>query len=114
MAMDDRATLQHHRWENVREEVITPLITRRAIHTAGMTVVQLTYKKGAVVALHSHVHEQATTLLEGALRLEVGDQPVLLKPGETLCVPSNVPHRAEALEDSRAMEVFVPARTDWT
>ena len=110
---DDRSKLQHYRWENVREEAISPLITRRAIHTAGMTVVQLTYKKGAVVPLHSHVHEQATTLIAGALRLEVGDQPIFLKPGETLCVPSNVPHMAEALEDSRAMEVFVPARTDW-
>lgn len=110
---DDRAKLQHCRWDSVREETVNPLITRRVVHMAGMTLVQLTYKQGAVVPLHSHVHEQATTLIAGALKLDVGDQPVVLRPGETLCVPSGVPHMAEALEDSRAMEVFVPARTDW-
>jgi quercetin dioxygenase-like cupin family protein len=110
---DDHAKLQHYRWEDVPEETISPLISRRAIHTDGMTIVQLTYKRGALVALHSHVHEQVTTLMAGALRLEVAKQPVVLRPGESLCVPSNVPHMAEALEDSRAIEVFVPARTDW-
>jgi quercetin dioxygenase-like cupin family protein len=111
---DARSNLQHRRWDDIPEEVVNPSITRRVIHTAGMTIVQISYKQGAVVPLHSHVHEQATTLVAGALRLEVADQPIVLRPGETLCVPSNVPHMAEALEDSRAMEIFVPARTDWS
>jgi len=110
---DDRAAVQQFRWDDVPDEVISPFITRKAIHTAGMTIVQLTYKRGALVPLHSHVHEQVTTLQAGSLRLEVDKQPFVLRPGESLYVPSNAPHLAEALEDSRATEVFVPARTDW-
>jgi quercetin dioxygenase-like cupin family protein len=30
-----------------------------------------------------------------------------------LLIPSNVPHRVVALEDSLALDVFSPVRTDW-
>lgn len=106
--------LQHIRWDDVPEEAVNALVTRRVMHTPAMTIVQLAYKRGAVVPLHHHVHEQVTTLMAGSVRIDVDGRPVLLRPGESLCVPSDVPHLAEALEDSRAVEVFVPARTDWT
>jgi len=30
-----------------------------------------------------------------------------------LLIPSNVPHRVVALEDSLALDVFSPVRVDW-
>jgi quercetin dioxygenase-like cupin family protein len=37
---------------------------------------------------------------------------VLLNPGDLLPIPSNVPHGAEALEDSVLIDVFTPPRED--
>ena len=33
--------------------------------------------------------------------------------GEVLCIPSNVPHAVEAMEDSVVVDVFAPSRDDW-
>jgi quercetin dioxygenase-like cupin family protein len=78
-----------------------------------MTIIQLAYKKGGVVPLHHHVHAQVTMVESGSLRMHMKGQSTVVKGGESLEVPSNAPHLAEALEDSSVIEVFVPARTDW-
>jgi quercetin dioxygenase-like cupin family protein len=38
---------------------------------------------------------------------------VTLRAGEFLLIPSNVPHRAEALEDTVDVDIFSPIRHDW-
>jgi quercetin dioxygenase-like cupin family protein len=76
-------------------------------------------KKGAVVPLHSHENEQMTYILDGLLRLWVGaegssSQRVYdVRSGEVLAIPANLPHRAEALEDTLDLDVFCPPRQDW-
>ena len=101
------------RWSNLPEEPVNALVTRRVIHTPAMTIIQLAYKQGGVVPLHHHPHAQVTTVQSGSLRMETNGQSVVVRAGESLDVPSNAPHLAEALEDALVTEVFVPARTDW-
>jgi quercetin dioxygenase-like cupin family protein len=36
-----------------------------------------------------------------------------VRAGEVLCIPSNMPHKAEALEDCVDMDIFYPPRQDW-
>jgi quercetin dioxygenase-like cupin family protein len=38
---------------------------------------------------------------------------ILVKAGEVLVIPSNVPHRALAVEDTLDLDVFAPPRQDW-
>ena len=53
--------------------------------------------------------EQITYLLEGALKFIVQGEEILVRAGEVLVIPSNVPHRAEALEDSLDLDIFCPS-----
>lgn len=72
--------------------------------------------KGCVVPKHSHENEQLTYILEGAMRFWVGEdesQVVDLAVGDVLHLPSNVPHRAEALERTLDLDIFSPPRQDW-
>jgi quercetin dioxygenase-like cupin family protein len=72
--------------------------------------------KGCIVPKHSHDNEQLTYVLEGVLRFTIGeaqDEIVDVGPGEVLVIPSNVPHRAEALEDTLDVDIFCPPRQDW-
>ena len=65
---------------------------------------------------HSHENEQFAYVLEGALLFRIGDdqsEVVVVRAGEVLHIPSNVPHSAEALEDTLDLDVFVPPRQDW-
>jgi len=63
--------------------------------------------------------EQLTYIVEGALRFWIGDpeagevQEMVVAAGEVLYIPSWVPHRAEALEDTFDLDVFSPPRQDW-
>jgi quercetin dioxygenase-like cupin family protein len=68
-----------------------------------------------VVPTHSHVSEQITWILDGAMKLWVGqpEKEVLLTPGSFLVIPPDVPHRAEAMEDTVDIDVFSPIRQDW-
>jgi quercetin dioxygenase-like cupin family protein len=105
--------MERYDWEAVPKEAMGPLIVRQIIHTPDLTLVRGTFKRGAVVALHQHVHEQVTTVLSGRLRLEIDGEATVLTPGELARIPSNLPHVAEALDDTVVLDVFTPARTDW-
>jgi quercetin dioxygenase-like cupin family protein len=37
----------------------------------------------------------------------------IVRAGEVLVIPSQVPHQAEALEDTLDLDVFSPPRQDW-
>jgi quercetin dioxygenase-like cupin family protein len=62
---------------------------------------------------HSHVSEQISYIVEGALRFTVGSEDVVIRSGQVLIIPPNVPHSAYALEDTMDMDLFSPIRQDW-
>jgi quercetin dioxygenase-like cupin family protein len=69
-----------------------------------------------VVPRHQHANEQITYVLEGALRFRLGpagDEQVDVRAGEVLTIPPDLPHSAEALEDTLDVDVFDPPRQDW-
>jgi quercetin dioxygenase-like cupin family protein len=100
-------------WRDVSVEEVSPLQTRKVIHTNQATVVRIFSKKGATVPLHHHVHEQITMVISGCFRFEMDGKTLLLQTGDVLHVPSNVPHQGEAIEDCETLELFTPAREDW-
>ena len=78
-----------------------------------MTIARITLRSGALVPRHEHPHEQVATVLEGRLRFVVGGEEQVVSAGESVFVPSGVPHEVEALEDSLVLDVFSPVRDDW-
>ncbi len=104
------------RWEEIPREKVTDQISRRLITGQAMMLAHVFLAKGAVVPKHQHHNEQFTYILEGALRFWIGDdqqQVVDVRAGEVLHIPSNVWHKAEALEDTLDMDIFSPPREDW-
>ena len=105
-----------YRWEEMPRETVSPMLDRRLITGDRMMLAHVYLKKGCIVPKHSHENEQFTYILEGALRFWIGDdggEEVVVRAGEVLHIPSNVPHKAEALEDTLDVDVFDPPRQDW-
>jgi len=100
-------------WEEVRTEVMNPALKRKVITGEKAMVAQVFIEKGGVVPEHHHESEQLTYILEGALEFELEGQKVVVHKGEVLHIPSNVPHRAVALEDTLDLDIFSPIREDW-
>jgi quercetin dioxygenase-like cupin family protein len=107
----------HYRWDDIPKEALRPDLGRRLISTDRMMIAQVFLEKGALVAKHEHENEQLTWIVEGTLRLwlgEDGDEEMFdVAAGEVLHIPSHVPHRAEALEDTLDVDIFQPPRADW-
>ena len=70
-------------------------------------------KKGSKVPSHSHPHEQTGYLISGQMRLNIGEASFDVGPGDSWCIPGNVEHYGETLNDSVAIEVFSPVREDY-
>ena len=70
-------------------------------------------KKGCIVPEHSHVNEQFTYILDGALKFWIDGKVIVVRSGEVLTIPPNMPHKAEAVEDTIDVDVFTPPRADW-
>ena len=105
-----------HRWNDMEKERVNDMLDRRLITGERRMLAHVYLKKGCIVPKHSHENEQITYILEGALRFKLGDdqkEVVTVSAGEVLHIPSNLPHEAEAVEDTLDVDVFSPPRADW-
>ena len=105
--------MEHYTWESVALEHMSEVISRKIISGEKAMVAQVFLKKDAVVPEHNHESEQITYILEGALKFELDGKEVIVRKGEVLRIPSWMPHRAVALEDTLDLDIFSPIRKDW-
>lgn len=92
---------------------ITRGFTARMFHTEGMTLAYVDVEAGAELPEHAHFHEQVSNLLEGEFEFILGGEKMVLRPGDCLVIPSNVPHSGRALTACRILDVFQPVREDF-
>ena len=100
-------------WDKIEKEKLSATITRQMIFGEKAMLARIFLARGAIVPRHSHVNEQITWIISGALKLIFDDGERVLRNGEMLLIPANVPHAAEALEDTVDMDIFGPPREDW-
>ncbi len=82
-------------------------------HGASSTLGYIEIKAGSVLALHHHIHEQITYIMDGQLDMVIGGIPCSLTNGMYFVIPSNTPHSAIAATDCKVIDVFSPAREDY-
>lgn len=105
-----------YRWDSMKKERVSDMLERRLITGDRMMLAHVYLKQGCIVPKHSHENEQLTYILEGALKFWIGDdgsKEITVRAGEVLLIPSNIPHKAEALEETLDVDVFSPPRQDW-
>lgn len=111
--MTDPSKIQFQDWSDVKLEQLNDKISRRMVWGEHAMFAYIYIQKGGVVPEHSHVSEQITHVLQGALELSIEGKQYVVRPGQVLIIPSNVPHSAVALEDTVDVDVFSPVRRDW-
>lgn len=100
-------------WEREPIEQLSEGIGRQMLHTATMTVARIHLAAGAVVPSHAHPNEQVANVVTGSLRFRVGDEEAVVSAGQSLVIPSGVPHEVECLADALVLDLFSPPRADW-
>ena len=111
-----RDSVTFYRWNDMPKEKVSDTLDRRLITGDRIMLSHVYLKKGSIVPKHSHENEQVTYILEGGLRFWIGpdeSQMIDVMAGDVLHIPSNVLHKAEALEDTLDVDIFSPPRQDW-
>lgn len=114
--MSGSTDVRLYRWDELPKERLTDKLERRIITGERMMIAHVYLQKGCVVPLHHHENEQLTYVLEGALHFYLGEdrgRDMVVRAGEVLHLPSDVPHEAVALEDTLDVDIFCPPRQDW-
>ncbi len=89
-------------------------ITRRMLaHNSELMLTEHSLVKGAVLPEHSHPHVQLVFLRSGKLTVEMAGEKFEVTEGDSFVIPSGVPHRVTAIEESVALDIFAPAREDY-
>jgi quercetin dioxygenase-like cupin family protein len=102
------------KFEKLDTDKMNPLITRQMLNGDDATFARLVLLRGAIVPRHHHRSEQYTMIFSGALKFFFDDgSDTTVHAGEVLMIPANVPHSAEALEDTVDFDFFSPRREDW-
>ena len=107
------SALEKSSWKTTEIEQLNDKLSRQMISGENATISQLMLKKGAVVPRHSHMNEQYSWIISGALKFVFDDGDILIGAGDVLVIPANVAHSAVALEDTVDVDIFAPRREDW-
>ena len=110
--MTATADAVRYRWEEMAKDCPMDLIERRRIMGERVMISDIFLRKGFSVASHTHDNEQMAVVLSGRIRFTIGEgddaRVEILEGGEVMHLPSNVAHGAEALEDTRILDIFSP------
>ncbi|WP_048919967.1 cache domain-containing protein [Rufibacter radiotolerans] len=110
---DVKEKIQKSSWEAVHTEELTDLLKRQVLFGEKTTLARFQGKDGAEVERHQHVNEENTWVLSGTLKYVFDDREVVVRTGEIILVPPDVPHSVILLEDTDFVTLFSPGREDW-
>ena len=99
--------------KEIEKKELFPNTLVRFIHMEKMSLGYWDIEEGAIIAEHSHPHEQVSNVMEGAMELTMNGETKVLGPGEVAVFPPNVPHSGVAKAKSKVIDVFSPVREDY-
>jgi len=112
--MSDNGSARLLRWTDLETDHPLEEVNRRRIFGEQAMLSEVRFRKGCHVPTHHHENEQFVCVISGCLRFGLGadDDPgrrdVVVRAGEVLVLPSNVPHSADALEKTLVLDIFSP------
>ena len=89
--------------------------TKRRIHGCTKNLMMISYEwvKGAKMITHDHEVEQISYVVEGKVKVTIGDETFIAEKGDAYVEPSRIAHCMEALEPTVTIEVFAPPRPNF-
>lgn len=111
------STAHHTSWTELPVERLDSLLTRQFVTGSQAMLARLELKKGSTGPRHTHPNEQISYLAVGAMRFSLGEEGSaeerIVRAGDVLVIPGNLPHTAEAIEDTVIFDIFAPPREEW-
>ena len=99
------------KWDAQDPIEVTPGLRFQPILGTNLMANFVTFEPNTEAPLHWHDEEQISLVIEGEFEFEVGGQKKVVRRGEAVLIPPNVPHAARTF-DSTCLEIdiFNPPR----
>ena len=99
------------KWDALEPLVMLPGLSFQPVLGDELMVNFVTFEPHTVAPVHWHDEEQITYVMDGELEFEVAGETRLLRRGDAVAIPPNVPHGARTLDAGCVeIDVFHPPR----
>ena len=105
--------MRYVRAADARRHEAFPGVVGRVVHGDAMTLVRWELPAGLEIPMHEHVHEQILHVVSGTLEVTIAGRSRRVGPGDTVAIPSRLPHAARVLERALVIDAFSPVRRDY-
>ena len=98
--------------KNLKQREIIPGFNGKFVNGENITWAFWDIKKDSSIPDHFHIHEQIMHVISGDFEFTINGLTSVFSEGDTIVIPSNIPHRGKALTNCKIMDVFSPKRED--
>ena len=99
--------------ETISQNMAKGVNRKVLVHNEDLMMVEVSFEKGAVAALHSHPHQQMSYILSGSFEFENDGETRTLVQGDSVLLASGVRHGVLCTEEGMVLDVFTPERKDF-
>ena len=99
--------------KSLASKELMPGFYGKMVHGNQITWAFWTVKKGAIVPVHQHPHEQIMYVEKGEFEFTLNGVTKIYSTGDIVHVPSNCKHSGKALTSCFLMDVFSPTRNEY-
>lgn len=97
-----------------KERELVPGIVLRLVWGERVMLSYATFQPNSTLLTHSHPNEQTGIVIEGELKLTIGNETRLCKGGDAFTIPGNVEHSAVNGDKlTIVVDTFSPPREDY-
>jgi quercetin dioxygenase-like cupin family protein len=98
-------------WKELDPLQVVPGLNFQPVLGESVMVNFVRFERNTVAPLHWHDEEQISFVIEGEFEFQVGDETRVLRPGDAVVIPPNVPHGARTHDQTcLEVDVFHPPR----
>jgi quercetin dioxygenase-like cupin family protein len=83
------------------------VVSLTLVQNEGLTLTLFAFGKGEGVSTHSAPGDAMVYILDGEAAITVGDEKFTARTGQTLVMPSDIPHGLDAVENFKMMLILV-------
>jgi quercetin dioxygenase-like cupin family protein len=84
-----------------------PVVSKTLIERKTGTVTLFAFDKGQALSEHKAPYDALVCVLDGEAEITIGGEPVLVKAGEMLIMPADIPHALKAVAPFKMMLTMI-------
>lgn len=83
------------------------VVSLTLVQNEGLTLTLFAFAKGEGVSTHSAPGDAMVYMLDGEAEITVGEEKIIGRTGQTVVMPSDIPHGLDAVENFKMMLILV-------